>query len=112
MAAALGGIADRCTGQFGTIQATSEPLETACRGRALAAILPGMADDTRARRTWMGIAGIVALGVVVGITNNLVASGTRRLDWVGSYPPKGEPACKKVLPDGATGASATGIVTT
>ena len=49
----------------------------------------------QARKNLLGIVGIIGLGLLVGLANNLFAGDARRLDWVGAYPPKGEPPCKK-----------------
>src|SRR5436190_6612842 len=47
------------------------------------------------RKTLLAALGIIVLGLVIGVANNLLAGDARRLDWVGTYPPKGEPGCKK-----------------
>ena len=39
--------------------------------------------------------GLVALGVLVGVANNLIAGPTRRLAWVGDYPDKEVKDCRK-----------------
>lgn len=61
-----------------------------------------------ARNNVLGILGIIGLGLLVGLANNLFAGDARRLDWVGAYPPKGEPPCKKHEADLA---SAAGVPT-
>lgn len=58
------------------------------------------------RKTLGGAAVIVAVGLVIGIANNILAGPERHLEWVGSYPEKGEPACLKVKPEGVSGPAA------
>jgi rhodanese-related sulfurtransferase len=42
----------------------------------------------QARKTLLGIAGIVAAGLVIGVANNTLAGKTRQLEWDRDYPPK------------------------
>ncbi len=62
-----------------------------------------MNDTTR--KTLASVVGLVAVGAVIGIANNLVAGKTRHLDWVTTYPAKGKPNCPDTLPE-ASGAPA------
>jgi len=60
------------------------------------------------RKTLVGALTIVAVGLVVGVANNLLAGPERKLEWKGSYPPKGDPPCLKYKPPGVEAMAAGG----
>jgi len=47
------------------------------------------------RRTLLRALGLILLGALAGVLNNLAAGPARRVAWIEDYPPKGEPLCRQ-----------------